>query len=132
MPFYKGDLKLGANLHHSRNNSTITNPNNGMFFVDNFTNVEKDTASVYAEWQRDKASFSTTIGTRYTRVDMDAGLAGSNMVMMNPAIASLVDDFNAAERSKSYNMLDIAASTRYHASDNVDVVLGVSQKNRAP
>ena len=99
-----------------------------MFFVDNFTNVEKDTASVYAEWQRDKASFSTTIGTRYTRVDMDAGLAGSNMVMMNPAIASLVDDFNAAERSKSYNMLDIAASTRYHASDNVDVVLGVSQK----
>ena len=132
MPFYEGDLKLGAYLHHSRNNSTITNPNNGMFFVDNFTNVEKDTASVYAEWQRDKASFSTTIGTRYTRVDMDAGLAGSNMVMMNPAIASLVDDFNAAERSKSYNMLDIAASTRYHASDNVDVVLGVSQKNRAP
>ena len=63
---------------------------------------------------------------------MDAGLAGSNMVMMNPAIASLVDDFNAAERSKSYNMLDIAASTRYHASDNVDVVLGISQKNRAP
>ena len=74
----------------------------------------------------------TTIGVRYTRVDMDAGLAGSNMVMMNPAIAKLVDDFNAAERSKSYNMLDVAASTRYHASDNVDVVLGVSQKNRAP
>jgi iron complex outermembrane receptor protein len=132
MPFYEGDLKLGAYLHHSRNNSTITNPNNGMFFVDNFTNAEKDTASVYTEWQQDKASFSTTIGTRYTRVDMDAGLAGSNMVMMNPAIAKLVDDFNAAERDKSYSMLDVAASTRYHASDNVDIILGVSQKNRAP
>ena len=132
MPFYEGDLKLGAYLHHSRNNSTITNPNNGMFFVDNFTNAEKDTASMFTEWQQDKASFSTTIGVRYTRVDMDAGLAGSNMVMMNPAIAKLVDDFNAAERDKSYNMLDVAASTRYHASDNVDVVLGVSQKNRAP
>ena len=112
MPFYEGDLKLGAYLHHSRNNSTITNPNNGMFFVDNFTNAEKDTASMFTEWQQDKASFSTTIGVRYTRVDMDAGLAGSNMVMMNPAIAKLVDDFNAAERDKSYNMLDVQQQTR--------------------
>ncbi|OJF70960.1 TonB-dependent receptor [Alteromonas sp. V450] len=132
MPLDSGELELGAYLHHSRNNSVITNPNNGMFFVDNFTNVQRDTASIYAQWTVNKQDYSSTLGARYTRVNMDAGEAGSNMVMMNPAVATLVSNFNAAERNENYNMLDIAATTRYHASDSLDIILGISQKNRAP
>lgn len=132
MPLDIGELELGAYLHHARNNSVITNPNNGMFFVDNFTNAKRDTASVYAQWTINKDAYSSTLGTRYTRVSMDAGEAGSNMVMMNPAIATLVNSFNAGDRDKNYSMLDIAATTRYHASDSLDIVLGISQKNRAP
>ncbi|MFZ8199535.1 TonB-dependent receptor [Alteromonas portus] len=131
-PLDSGELELGAYLHHSRNNSVITNPNNSMFFVDNFTNVQRDTASIYAQWTVNTEAYSSTYGARYTRINMDAGEAGSNMVMMNPAVATLVSDFNAAERDKNYNMLDIAATTRYHASDSLDIVLGISQKNRAP
>lgn len=50
MLFYKGVFKLGVNLYYSRNNLIIINFNNGMFFVDNFINVEKDIVSVYVEW----------------------------------------------------------------------------------
>ena len=132
MPLDTGEFELGAYLHHSRNNSVITNPNNGMFFVNNFSNVQRDTASIYVQWTVNKEAFSSTYGARYTRVNMDAGEAGSNMVMMNPAVATLVSNFNAAERDENYNMLDIAATTRYHASDSLDIILGISQKNRAP
>ncbi|WP_394222383.1 TonB-dependent receptor plug domain-containing protein [Alteromonas gracilis] len=132
MPYWNGDLKIGAYWHQSRNNSTITNPNNAMFFVDNFTNVERNTASVYAEWELEKDAYSSTIGARYTRVNMDSGLAGSNMVMMNPAIATLVNNFNTTQRDETYNMLDVAATTRFHVNDHTDIVFGVSQKNRAP
>ncbi|WP_412723463.1 TonB-dependent receptor [Alteromonas sp. D210916BOD_24] len=132
MPFDTSRVEFGAYLHHSRNNSTITNPNNSMFFVNNFTNAEKDTASVYAEWEFNKEAYSSTIGARYTRVNMDAGLAGSNMVMMNPAIATLVNNFNTSKRDSNYNMLDIAATTRFYVNNNLNIVLGASQKNRAP
>ena len=132
MPLDSGELEFGAYLHHSRNNSVITNPNNSMFFVDNFTNAERDTASIYAQWTVNREVYSSTYGARYTFITMDAGEAGSNMVMMNPAVATLVSNFNTAERDENYNMLDLAATTRYHASDSLDIVLGISQKNRAP
>lgn len=131
-PLNSGELEFGAYLHHSRNNSVITNPNNGMFFVDNFTNAKRDTASVYAQWTVNTEAYASTYGARYTFTTMDAGEAGSNMVMMNPAIATLVSNFNAAERDENYNMLDLAATTRYHASESLDIVIGISQKNRAP
>ena len=54
------------------------------------------------------------------------------MAMMNDAIATLVNTFNNADRSQSDNMIDIAATTAYHFTEHNGIVLGVSQKNRAP
>jgi iron complex outermembrane receptor protein len=131
-PFMSGALTLGVDAQHHSNSSVITNPNNAMFFVNNFTNVERDTGSVFAQWDMASSTYESTLGIRATRVETDAGLAGSNMAMMNDAIATLVNEFNNADRSQSDNMIDIAATTVYHFTEHTDIVLGVSQKNRAP
>lgn len=132
MPWQDGELTLGTNLLHNRNNSIITNPNNAAFFVNNFINTERDTASIFAQWNKNTARYLTTLGTRFTRIDMDADPVNSNMVMMNSAIATLVDNFNQSSQDETYNMLDIAATFQYRVSRNTHIVIGASQKNRAP
>lgn len=132
MPWQDGELTLGTNLLHNRNNSIITNPNNAAFFVNNFINTERDITSVFAQWNRDTERYLTTLGTRFTQIDMDADPVNSNMVMMNSAIATLVDNFNQSSRDETYNMLDIAATFQYRVNRNTHIVIGASQKNRAP
>ncbi|KXJ61356.1 MAG: TonB-dependent receptor [Alteromonas sp. Nap_26] len=131
-PWQSGELQLGFNFQHNRNNSVITNPNSAMFFINNFTNVERDTASVFAQWEHSTTQYQTTLGVRYSQIDMDAGLVGSSMAMMNDAVASLANNFNGAKRDKTYHMVDLAANSIFYFSKQIDIVVGASQKNRAP
>ncbi|WP_421132799.1 TonB-dependent receptor [Alteromonas sp. A079] len=126
------EITLGANAHQSENHSVITNPNNAMFFINNFTNTTRDTYSVFGEYLRQHESVNYVLGARYTSVTMDADNAGSSMAMMNDAIATLVNTFNNTEKRDTYGMLDLAATVEVPTGDNVSVFLGVSQKNRAP
>lgn len=131
-PWKNGELRLGVNLHKGRNNAVISNPNNPMFFIDNFSASTRSTTSAFAEWDYSSNTFSTLIGLRYSRVNLDADAAASSLTMMNEAVASLAQNFNDGPRSKTYNMVDAAASVFYHLNDKTDIVLGASQKNRAP
>ena len=131
-PWKNGELRLGMNLHKGRNNSVISNPTNAIFFIDNFNNSTRSTASVFAEWDYSSNALSALTGLRYSRVNMDTDAAASNLTMMNNAVASLAQSFNEGPRSKTYSMVDAAASVFYHINDRTDVVLGASQKNRAP
>ena len=131
-PWKNGELRLGVNLHKGRNNSVISNPNNAMFFIDNFSSSTRSTTSTFAEWDYSSNAVSSLIGLRYSRVNMDANAAASSLSMMNDAVASLVQNFNNGPRDKTYHMVDAAASVFFHANNNTDIVLGASQKNRAP
>ena len=126
------EFTLGANAHQSENNSVITNPNNAMFFINNFTDTTRDTYSLFSEYQRQYKNVNYVLGARYTSVTMDADNAGSSMAMMNDAIATLVNTFNSNDKRDTYGMLDLAATVEIPTNDNVTVFLGTSQKNRAP
>ena len=103
-PALDGELEVGFSHLHSRNNSVITNPNNSAFYINNFSDITRDTYSGFTEWHRVTNSADYLIGLRYTQIDMDADAIGSNMVMMNDAVATLASNFNNAERSETYNI----------------------------
>jgi len=131
-PAFNGELAVGATHLHSRNNSVITNPNASAFYINNFSNITRDTYSGFSQWRRNTDTADYTLGLRYTQVNMDADEIGSSMVMMNSAVAALASSFNHLDRSKTYRMLDAAATVQLPVSESVKVFAGVSQKNRAP
>ncbi|MBQ4829112.1 TonB-dependent receptor [Alteromonas sp. MMG017] len=131
-PALDGELEVGFSHLYSRNNSVITNPNNSAFYINNFSDITRDTYSGFTEWHRATDTADYLLGLRYTQIDMDADAIDSNMVMMNDAVAMLASNFNNAERSETYNMLDAAATIQIPVSDTVTVFTGISQKNRAP
>lgn len=131
-PLYNGTITLGANVAHKRNNSTITNPNNTSFYINNFASTEQDTYSLFSEWEGAKNAVQYQVGARFTQVNANANEVGSNMEMMNEAVASLASNFNGSDRDKRFNMFDLAATLETAINDNTVFFAGVSQKNRAP
>lgn len=131
-PLYNGTITLGANVAHKRNNSTISNPNDASFYINNFASTEQDTYSLFSEWEGVRNTVQYQFGARFTQVNADANDVGSNMEMMNDAVASLAISFNGADRDKRFTMLDLAATLETAIGDNAMFFAGVSQKNRAP
>ena len=131
-PLYNGTITLGANVAHKRNNSTISNPNDASFYINNFASTEQDTYSLFSEWEGVRNTVQYQFGARLTQVNADANDVGSNMEMMNDAVASLAISFNGADRDKRFTMLDLAATLETAIGDNAMFFAGVSQKNRAP
>ena len=58
----------GSRCNHRDHDATITNPNNAMFRVDNFVDVERDVSSLFAEWQATGEHGDIEIGLRAKRV----------------------------------------------------------------
>ena len=131
-PALNGELEVGFSHLHNRNNSVITNPNNNAFYINNYSDITRDTFSGFTEWHRVTDSANYLIGLRYTQIEMDADAIGSNMVMMNDAVATLASNFNNAERGETYNMLDAAATIHVPVSEAVTVFTGISQKTVRP
>jgi iron complex outermembrane receptor protein len=132
--------KLGANLYSQRHNSTITNPNNASFFINNFNNIQRDVLSVYAEYdiaakvsqlqQNDDVHWQ--LGGRFTNVTYAADDVASNMAMMNPNVASLVMGFNQDDRSLNFDLLDLVVKAQTNINDSLQATLSFGQKERAP
>lgn len=131
-PLFNGVITVGTNLAHKRNNSTISNPYNTSFYINNFASTTQDTYSFFSEWKGERNAVQYQLGARFTQVNTDANDVGSNMEMMNDAVASLASSFNGAQRDKRFTMLDIAATLETAISDNTVFFAGLSQKNRAP
>lgn len=132
IPLNSGELQVGVNLQQRRNNSTILNPNNAMFAIENYNSAARDIASIFAQWEYDSEVLSAVTGLRYSSIQLDAEEVASSLTQMNDAVATLVDNFNAGQKERRYYMLDAAASLFYHLSSDTDIVAGISQKNRAP
>ncbi|AUD79179.1 TonB-dependent receptor [Kangiella profundi] len=105
-----GDWVYGLQGYLSEHDVDISNPNNMMFGVINFNQVEDDRHSAYVQWGQRSESRSDTVGLRVKYNRANAGEVAHSMAMMNPAIAGLQNDFNQADRSVS----DTAYDVTYH------------------
>lgn len=126
------DANLGGEFVQRDHESRITNPSNDMFFINNFVDVERDIQTVYAELNWRHQGLFATLGIRPTRVAMDAAEVSTNMAMMNPNVAMLVTQFNAAERSQTRNWVDASIQFGRELSRSVRVYANIAQKGRAP
>ncbi|PHS69974.1 MAG: TonB-dependent receptor [Methylophaga sp.] len=121
---------LGFDADRSDHNADIFDPNNAMFFVDNFRNVERDRYSIFGEKTFATNHWEFATGLRYTRVKMDAGTVSSSMGMA-PAI-TLRDNFNNSDREQNENLVDLVISASHSLSAQLDFVTGIARKERAP
>ncbi|MGB2739945.1 MAG: TonB-dependent receptor [Cognaticolwellia sp.] len=128
----KGDWLLGLEGYDAEHNSVITNPENGMFSIQNFNNVEDQRNSLFVEWTPSSGDFSHTIGLRLKNNQADAGEVSHSMAMMNPNIKALRDEFNNADRSVSDTTFDLALNTEYQWTQHLALNTAVAIKQRAP
>ena len=117
----------------AEHNAYITNPNNAMFFVNNFNSIERDRHSAFVEWEDNIASdWKLETGLRLSNVKTDADEVDTNMAMMNANVRTLRDNFNNADRDQSDTLFDLAAVFTYSVNEEVDIEFGLARKQRAP
>lgn len=131
-----GELTLGVDGYFASHDSVITNPNNMMFEVVNFNNVEDNRYGFFTQWQNQFGDTNVQLGVRFKRAESNAGEVSSSMAMMPNTMGTLVsglqDDFNNANRKVSDNNVDIALNTQTQLSTNISFSAGIGLKNRAP
>lgn len=134
--FSFGELAFGVDGYFATHDSVITNPNNMMFEVVNFNNVEDNRYGIFTQWQNQFDQTNVQLGIRLKRAEANADDVGSSMAMMNNMMGNLVseirNDFNSADRKVSDNNVDIALNTQTTLSPNVSLSAGVGLKSRAP
>ena len=131
MPMSGGDLSVGLEGDQSNHDGEITDPTNGMFYVDNFNGAERDRYSIFAEWKGDISdSLALETGLRYTQVDMDSDTVDTSMAGMM-AVANLRNAFNASDLSQTDHHWDFNAILRDALSDELTLELGFARKTRS-
>jgi iron complex outermembrane receptor protein len=127
-------LEFGVDASNAAHDATITNPNNAMFRVDNFVDVERDVASAFVEWRIDSTRGQFEVGLRAKRITADAGTVSATGMMggMADLVAELAADFNAADRSLSWTSPDAVAKYSYLAASGTEWRLELGHKTRAP
>jgi iron complex outermembrane receptor protein len=129
-----GDLTIGLDGVASDHDATITNPNNAMFRVANFAGVERDLASLFAEWRRADQRTDVELGLRVKRVDADAGEVGASGMMgdMGTNVDLLADAFNAANRDLGFDSVDAVLKYRRSSDSGIEWHVELGSKTRAP
>lgn len=134
MAFAGAELTVGLDSIAAGHAATITNPNNPMFRVANFVDVERDLGSLFAEWQRAGEAIDIEVGLRAKRVTANAGEVAASGMMgpMGDNVALLADAFNTAARSQTFDTVDavLKLSGRTAAQDEWRIEFG--SKTRAP
>ncbi|WP_448211630.1 TonB-dependent receptor [Colwellia sp. MEBiC06753] len=122
----------GIDGYQSTHNATITNPNNAMFNVVNFNNVQDEKNSAFVQWQPKFDQHQVMLGARVKYISADADEVNHHMAMMNPMIGRLVNQFNNSDRHQTDTNFDLMANWRYSLNQALqfDVTLGLKQ--RAP
>jgi iron complex outermembrane receptor protein len=80
--FAIGDIEIGFDGYLAEHDSVITNPNNAMFEVVNFNEVQDDRIGLYLQWQQQFGDTNIQLGTRIKSIKADAGEVATSMAMM--------------------------------------------------
>jgi len=129
-----GTLLLGVDGNLDDHEATVTDPiNNPAFRVEAFNDVKRDAFGFFTEWNGDIAkSWNMQLGARYNRVEAQAGQVSHFMAMMNPAIGTLQNRFNSADRDNNQDNFDLVSKLDYTLSSQVNLITEVGMKTRAP
>ncbi len=125
---------LGFDADNATHNATINNPNNSGFRVTNFNDAERDRYSLFAEWDGAlNNDWSMQSGIRYSHIRMDADAVSADGLMgpMAAMMGANAQRFNNSNRAQSDNLLDLAATFKRRMSSDLDLHLGLAQKERA-
>jgi iron complex outermembrane receptor protein len=127
-------IGFGVDASVADHGATITNPNNAMFQVDNFVDVERDVVAAFVEWTLPREQDDLELGLSLKRVTADAGEVGASGMMgdMGTNVAALADAFNAADRSLDWTALDVVAKYRRSVSPGTEWRIEIGSKTRAP
>lgn len=129
-----GFLSIGTDGNETIHTATITNPNNAMFEVKNFEEVERDSYGMFTEWEGNIGNWKVETGIRYTRVSMDSGdvSASGMMGMMGVNAGILASSFNSGDLDEDYHNVDLVLNASRELNANTTLNLGLGRKNRAP
>ena len=132
MPLLNGLLTVGVNGDQSNHDANIRNITKG-FGINFFNNVERDRYSAFTEWNGEVAAgLDLELGARFTRTWSSAGQVSSPNGPPVGTLGADRDAFNASDRNRDFNEVDLAAVLRYNVSSQLDLEVGLGRKNRAP
>jgi len=135
-PFANGTVSAGVDQSYATHNADISNPNNAMFFVTHFNEVERNIFGSFVEWEIQRDALSFEAGLRYNRVSMDADEVNTSMTMMGGMMGAntttLRDNFNDAEREQNDDNVDLVLKAAYQLDNTLTLNAGLSRKQRAP
>jgi len=129
-----GLLSVGLDGQLDSHDATITDPvNNPAFLVEGFSDIERDLHGIFVEWKGPLAARSDAeFGLRVNRASSDSGEVFHFMAGMNPAIGTLQDRFNTADRYRQDTNLDLVAKLAHSLGSELSVTLEAGRKTRAP
>ena len=127
--------RVGADLHDAGHDAVVSNPENSMFQVNNFNDVENRIYGVFAEseYRLDQRN-RLDAGLRFNRVAMDAGdVAASGMMgMMATHANTLSAAFNNSKTRQTDNNLDAVLKWHHQLADHWKLSAEAGQKMRSP
>lgn len=142
----RGDMVIGIDGKDADHNATVYDADFAPFFVNNFNNSEVEETAIFLQWSAvldDR--WYVEAGARAAQVEMNTGDVDAfpaRLVDMNPAmwpmgtppraVWMLRQGFNSSDRAQEDDNLDVVLKTRYQATDNLVVELGLAQKVRSP
>ena len=130
-------LRLGAEYQRYRLDDYWTASGGGMG-PDTFLNIndgERDRMAVFAEWESQQGpQWLTQFGLRYERVRTDAGEVQGYRTTPGAPGNQIADAeaFNAQDRDKSDDNVDLTVLARYRHDANLDLEFGFARKVRSP
>ena len=101
----------------------------------NINDGKRDRAGLFAEWEaRWDSQWSTLLGARYEHVKMDTGTVQpySSTSMMQMADQRAARAFNAEDRERNDNNVDLTALLRFTPDANSTYEGGYARKTRSP
>jgi iron complex outermembrane receptor protein len=130
-------VRVGGEYQRYRLDDYWTASGGGMW-PGTFLNVndgERDRAALFAEWESQvDPAWLTLLGIRYERVTTDAGDV-QGYKTTPPAPGNQIADaaaFNARDRARTDNNIDLTALARYSHDANLDIEFGFARKVRSP
>jgi len=142
----KSTLRLGVEAQQYRlDDWWPPSPNDQPTFIggmspDTFWNINKgkrDRYGLFTEWEADiNQQWTTSLGARYERVNMDTGTvqgynsAASGMYYIGYLLSAT--NFNAADRKRADDNIDLTALARYTHGSTMSFEFGYAHKTRSP
>jgi len=124
-------LRVGVELQNYDLDDWWKPSGKGMW-PDTFRNVndgERDRVALFSEWEAEwNREWLTQLGVRGERVDMDTGKVQGYNAMYEAEAAA----FNAADRDKTDNNIDLTALARFTPNAMNAIEFGYARKTRSP